>query len=267
MPDIEADDYEVPIGVGSDTPPSVEPEPELEPTPTPEPAPEENRVPYSRFAEVNSRFQAANGTIEELRRQVQALTGAKAPEPVVEEDPQETAIRTSLERMYPALKTLRDLPVDKLMSAITNTEELQAARAQETKERFATLATTTFKSLHDAAQKDVYGGQPLTDKQRLSLNRNFHAWVSADESVLARYASGDAKVVSEFMADMTENLLAPVRRSAAVTVGARASRAATLPTGGSVNGPVGTPPKPAVQTEDDVIDASWASFVERRDKR
>lgn len=264
--DIEVAEYDAPIGVDAGTPPSAEPAPAEPAVPDPAPEPvEEQRVPYSRFSEVNEQRARAIAKAELLEKQIAALTGVKMPEPVAEVDPQEAAIRASLERMYPELKRLRDVPFDQLKATTDEVQRMREEAAAETKAKFRTLADTTFKALHEAVSKDVMGGKPLDDEQRLEWNTHFHAWLAANRNgVLDRYASGDGKVVTEYLAAVSRNMLDPARRSAAVTIGARAARTATLPTGGTVNGPVGTPPKAVPTDEDSIGEAAWADLQRRR---
>lgn len=268
----EQPEYDVPAGVGSDLSPGDQTDQTQESDPEfPPQHEEEGRIPYSRFQEVNVRGQQseqrallAEQRTEELQRKVEALMGIAPKE--APPDPKESAIRESLERMYPGLRHLQDLPFDKLREVLETVPRLRESAETAQKAQHRGLADDALKTLWDSAAKDVFSGQALTPKQKTFFQRDFSNWVGNDPANLDRYTAGNSSVlVKEYLTEMSTEVLSAIRRSAAVTTGARVARSARVPTGGAVNGPVGTPQKAMdLGDEDAVHDAAAASFFKRR---
>jgi hypothetical protein len=189
---------------------------------------------------------------EAYRMKLEALAGIQRQPEV---DPQEQQIREALERMYPALKRLGSLPFDKIMELAETVPQLQA-QAQST---YDSLADQTTNALYTNA-KEAFGAADLTEFQKRALHRAFVDYVESDPDHTRRYVIRDASLVPEFVNLYATEMLGPARRQAAVAVGARVARTATVPTGGGAGGPVGSPPPTVPKDEEALHDAAWAKF-------
>lgn len=264
--------YETPAGVPPDVSPAV-PVPADSGTPSspagasagdgPPPTTPDNRIPYDRFQEVvhqrqrweteAARFKAE---AEAMRQRLEAIAGLQPATPPP--DPQEQAIREQLERMYPSLKRLQGLNFDQIETLLQTAPELQA-QAQAT---YNSLANESVAKLYDQA-KDLFGGQALSPAQQRFLHRAFVDFVETDPANTDRYVRRDPTLIPEFVKAYAAEMLDPVRRAAAVTVGARVTRTAAAPTGGGASGPVGTPPPQIPKDEDSLHDAAWEAIKGR----
>lgn len=267
-------EYDIPAGViPSDAAPSVtreEPAPAVAPVaPTPAPAAHvpDNRIPFDRFQEVVSQRRteneariAAETRAADLERKIQALTGLQPP--AEQPDPEEAAIRLQMEKLYPGLAKLKDLPFDKILQIVDAVPALQADRDAQIQRGFDDIADSTMASLYTAA-KETFGGEELNTGQKKFLHRAFVGFLESDPSLLPRYKSRDAALVSEFLTDFA-SVTDPIRRQAAVTSGARVARVATVPTGGSSGGPVGQPAPALPKDEDSRHDGAWKAFKAAR---
>lgn len=206
--------------------------------------------------EANARVQAE---LELVKRQLGAMTGLQ-PQPQV--DPQEQQIREALERMYPALKRIGDVPFDRLAELADLGPQMQAAQQAQyaaQQAQYDALADTTVAALYQGA-KDIFGGKDLTGFQQRALHRAFVDFVESDDRNATRYVRRDGALVADFLKLYAAEMLDPARRQAAVAVGQRVSRAATVPTGGGSSGPVGTPPPAVPKDADDLHDAAWTAL-------
>lgn len=256
-------EYTIPEGAIDGTPTVPSPEAPVTPPPTPAGTPPggvqtpEDRVPYTRFQEVVSARRQAEQTAAEaraeatiLRRQIEALTGIKAPEQV---DPQEQAIREQLERMYPFLRKMQNIPLEKIEAMLETVPQLQA----QAQSQYDSQADQTVSSLYAGAKATIYGGRDLTPFQQQNLHRAFVFFVENDPQNTTRYVSRDPSLVTEFLKRYAAEMIEPVSRQAAVQVGTRIARTATVPTGGGAGGPVGTAPPVIPQDEDARHEAAW----------
>ena len=219
----------------------------------------DRRIPYDRFQEVVAQrrqfeTEAARyrAEAESYRMKMEALAGLQRTPEV---DPQEQQIREALERMYPALKKLGGLPLDKIQELLETVPQLQA-QAQSS---YDSLADQTISSLYNGA-KDVFGGTALNPRQQDFLHKAFVSFVESDPRNTQRYVMRDTGLVPEFLQLYAAEMLGPARRQAAVAVGARVARTAATPTGGGSGGPVGTAAPATPKDEDALHDAAWAAF-------
>ncbi len=199
--------------------------------------PPEQHVPYQRFKEVNDErrqfseeLARAKAEADLLNRQIQALTGVK---PTAQVDPQEQAIRASLEKLYPGLQRLDKLPVDKLLELVDQVPKIQQQTEAQQKAHFASLADATMASLHGEAAKTLFDGKALSPEQKRSLQRDFIGWLEDDPTRASRYLARDAQLIPEYLKAFASTMLDPVRRQASVTLGQRVARTASVPTGGA----------------------------------
>ena len=257
-------DYTLPEGVTGDSSPAITPT-------TPPSAPagafpgggqpvEDQRVPYARFQETvvarrqaEQQFAQAQAESAILKRQIEALTGVRRE---TEADPQEAAIKAALFKVFPALKHLENLPFDRLQDILETVPQLQASQQSQ----YDQLADSTTANLYREA-KATFGGEELNEDQRSFLHSAFVRWMEQNPAQLQRYTYRDPAVVATFLQHFTAKMLDPVRRQAAVTVGARQARTAVAPTAGSASGPIGTaPPTIPAGDEDARHEAAWQSF-------
>jgi hypothetical protein len=264
MSDDAGVEYTLPEGVTGDSSPTITP---TTPPQTPagtvpggEQPVEEQRVPYSRFKEtITARDAAAREAAEAraesaiLKRQIEALTGVRRE---AEADPQEAAIKAALFKVFPALKHLESLPFDRLQEVLETVPQLQASQQSQ----YDQLADATTANLYREA-KATFGGEELNEDQRSFLHSAFVRWMEQNPAQLQKYTFRDPSVVTTFLQHFTAKMLDPVRRQAAVTVGARQARTAVAPTAGSASGPIGTaPPTIPAGDEDARHEAAWQSF-------
>ena len=259
----EEPQYDLNLGADPVAPPAT-PTPEAPAPPSPAPAipadgPPDQRVPYPRFQEVvQARRQAEadaaryKAEADNFRMKMEALAGLQRQPEV---DPQEQQIREALERMYPALKQLGNIPLDKIQALLETVPQLQA-QAQSS---YDSLADQTISSLYNGA-KEVFGGTALNPRQQDFLHKAFVSYVESDPRNTQRYVMRDTGLVPEFLNLYAAEMLGPARRQAAVAVGARVARTAASPTGGGAGGPVGTAVPATPKDEDALHDAAWTAF-------
>jgi len=276
-------EYTVPEGVIPDAPPSV---PTQAPPATPSPAPagaspsDGAPAPYSEGANrriqelVNERRRieqaAAQATAQAraeadlYRRQVEALTSTRTPDP---EEQQRTAIKAAFYDLFPWSKEFDSLTPEQARKVLASQaasearlKKIEEAAEEEQKSYYNSVADQTLDTVYGRAKTELYGGRDLTPVQREYVRRAFTAYVELDRQQLHRYINRDTALVSDFIKHFAAEMLDPVRRQAAVNVGARVARTAAAPTGGGSGGPVGTPTPTVPKDEDALHEAAWLAM-------
>lgn len=182
-------------------------------------------VPSHRMRqETEARAQLAR-ELDYERRRVAALSGVPAPGPAP--DPENDAIRSQFNKLYPGLAKLEAM-ADKLEKAagfdyegVTNSQQ-QVWVAHGT-QVLQTLATQV---------KEAYGGAELTPKALKRIQQAFVTEVMDDPEIKERYEAGDLSIVAEFVKDYTGSNLDPYRRSTAAAGQQTRDQARRLPRGG-----------------------------------
>lgn len=222
-------------------------------------APPPGYVPSFRIRETRDQYEARiaqlesanNAKIEQMQRQLQALTGV-TPQNQSEED----VIRQQLFKVVPQLQKLLEIQ-EKLEASVGAQEELKAQQTHYWESYNRQQMNSLFK-----AAEDTYGTS-LSDSQRNYLKAAFVGWASADPELASRYQN-DPTLVTEFWKEFSSSFVDPARRVATANTAARVP--ANLPQD-NPSGSVRTsqpldPPKNA----DEVVDRAWATFKQLRQK-
>jgi hypothetical protein len=221
------------------------------------PAPEPQSVPYDRFNEVVRERTRISGRVQELERQIAALTGVQRQAPPEEpEDPSLTAVRTDLLRVMPQLKELERLA--KIADQLEQMAQTVPAMQGDQQAYWDGVADRTVADVWtQAAQK--LGVETLSEPLKGMIYREFLTHVQGNPEASRRYQSQDRTLVSEFVDQLAQHL-APARRTTAATVETRRAAAARTPQGGTSSPVVGSAPPAKPKGEDDLMNAAFAGF-------
>lgn len=221
-------------------------------------------VPYRRFSEVNQRFET------EREARIRAETEARllreryesqpAPSSGPEETPEDREIRENLERLYPALTKLKDLPFDKLMTAL---ERVDSIDANDTA-RWEEVGRQVWQRLDTQVQEHF--GAPIEDPEtRAMIDDAFQNWLRRSKDAQAMYLRQDPQLVPTFWSRYTAGIVKPaVRKAEAETVTAAQNRQPRAPRGGSSTTVTAAPRQPSVKNPDELHDAAADAFLARR---
>jgi len=139
---------------------------------------------------------------------------------------------------------------------------------RQNKQYWDRVATTMVGGM-EAQLAPLYLGEGKTAKDMPKevsqrLRRDFFSWVQASEERITRYESLDEALISDFVTEYDQQMLAPLRRRFGADTLARSRGAARLPVGGNSSAPTSTPkPKSKPLDEDSAADAAWKNFQER----
>ena len=235
----------------------------IAPVQTPAPAtqgqPPQGYVPSHVLRERTAQYEAKlanaeaanNAKIEQLQRQLQALTGV-TPQNRSEEE----VIREQLFKVVPDLKDM-----------LAMREQLQQMAAQrdeivsQNQHYWQSYNRTQMDRLYKAAETTY--GQNLTDGQRNYIKAAFVGWASNDPDLAERYQT-DPSLVDEFWKEFSSNFVDPARRQATAQTATRvpANLPQDSPSGALRSTPVPEGPKDL----DATVDKAWAQFKQLRQK-
>ena len=146
-------------------------------------------------------------------------------------------------------------------------EDILSAALQTGRDR---VAKSTMTSLDNGVAAAMLGkgrtSKDLGVKAASRFRRDFFEWVQSDQERLDRYEGLDPNLVEDYVKEVDETLIAPLRRRYGADAMSRYRAVENLPVGGHSSAPVGTP-KPkgkAAPDEDAAADAAWANFKERQ---
>jgi hypothetical protein len=283
-------DYDVDVEAGTTTPPPAAPTGVTPAAPTGTessstqpprpagevpgaPAPDQSQrgeppqnVPYRRFEEVSR----AAATEREARIRLEERTrileeqlrgrGQQPTPPAVEESQDDKDIRENLERLYPALKTLKDLPVAKIMANMERVESIDA----NDQARWEEVGRAAWAAL-DKQVVDHYGG-PIEDAEmKDTIDLAFQSWLRRSPEAQAMYLRQDPNLVPTFWSRYTGAIVRPaVRKAEAASVTTAQQRQPRAPRGGNASVVASAPKQPSVKDPDAVHDAAADAFLARR---
>lgn len=222
-------------------------------------APPPGYVPSFRIRETRDQYEAkiasmetANSAkIEQLTRQLQALTGV-TPQNRSEEE----VIREQLFKVVPDLQKLVALR-EQLEGMASQREDL----VEQNKHYWDSYNRTQMDKLYKAAEGTY--GNALTDGQRNYLKAAFVGWASNDPDLAARYQT-DPSLIEEFWREFSSSFIEPARRQATANVATRVP--ANLPQD-NPSGALRTSPVPEQDKSlDGTVDRAWATFKQLRTK-
>lgn len=209
-------------------------------------------VPSFRIRETRDQYEAklaslessSKTQIEQLTRQIQALTGV-VPQNVSEEE----VIRQQLYKVVPDLKELLELRKD-LQEMAKSRQDVE----QQTQHYWKGYNRTQMDKLYKSASETY--GQPLTDGQKRYLTNAFVGWAGSDPELADRYQS-DPSLVDEFWKEFSSSFIEPARRSATAAATGRA--ASNLPQD-TPSGGLRTSPVPQPGNLDERVGQAWQAF-------
>ena len=143
--------------------------------------------------------------LRQVQQQLHALVGV-APD----QNPQETAIRSQFEQLFPGLAKLEARSQD-LLGVVDRSGDLDA----QNKHYWSEYGRQRLDSLYAKAGTAL--GAPLNEKGKSVLKAAFIGYVTSSPELAARYEK-DPTVVDEYWADFGSNFIDPVRRTASATV-------------------------------------------------
>lgn len=219
-------------------------------------------VPYHRFAEVNEAVAREREARIRAEERARLLEEQRQPAPqAVEESDEDREIRDNLERLYPALKQLKSLPIDKVLASLERVESIDA----NDQARWEEVGRATWTAL-DKAVEEHFGG-PIADPDvKAMIDDAFQSWLKRDRTAQAMYLRQDPQLVPTFWKRYTGGIVRPaVRRAEAESVTTAQARQPRAPRGGSGTSVVTSAPKqPSVKNPDEVHDAAAEAFLTRR---
>lgn len=216
-------------------------------------------VPYERFNEVVRERTRITGRVQELERQIAALTGVQqqqAQAQAVPEDPQLVAVRDDLFRVLPALREVERLAkmADRLQQVADTVPQMQ----DDQQAYWEGVADRTVEDVWTQAKAQLQV-DTLSDPLKGMIYREFVTYVKEHPEAARRYQLQDRSLVSEFVTQLSQHL-APARRQSAATVEGRRDRAARTPQGGTSSPVVGSAPPEKPKDPDALMEAAFAGF-------
>lgn len=190
-------------------------------------------VPPHRIREQTATLRKLESDLAQERQRVAALSGVTPPP--TGQAAEAAAIREQLLAVMPELKEMFDRK-DKLFKAADFDFDSLRSNQDRTWEQRGTQAL----GLLTDQITEAYGGQALSPKAVQHFQGMFISALARDAEMRQRYEFGNpADVVAEFVKDITEGVIAPIKRSAAAASGTdpRLAAAARLPRGGR-GGPI-----------------------------
>lgn len=220
------------------------------------PPQESQTVPYERFNEVVRERTRIQGRMQELERQIAALTGVQQQQAQEPEDPNVAAIRADMLKVMPSLRELERLAriADQLEQMAQTVPQMQG----DQRAYWEGVADRTVNDLWSQAAEKM-GVQTLSDPLKGMIYREFKTYIENSPEAARRYQLQDQSLVPEFVGQLVQHL-APTRRTSAVAVEERRTRAARVPQGGTSSPVVGTQAPEKPKDEDGLMSAAFAGF-------
>lgn len=282
-------EYDVDLGDGtpSETPSGAQPASPTgtEPTPTtqqrpagevpgapstgqPERGGPPQTVPYERLQQVaqqrQQEFEARIRAEERARIAEERWNAAQNPPPAKvagEESPEDKEIRENLERLYPELRRLKEIPIDQILKSMERVDTIDA----NDQARWEEVGRRTWSAL-DSQMEAHYGGKIEDAEMRDTIYDAFQTWLRRSEQAQAMYLRQDPELVPSFWKRFAGAIVRPaVRKAEAETVTTAQNRQPRAPRGGSQTSVVTQAPKqPNPKDADSVHDAAADAFLQRR---
>lgn len=213
-------------------------------------------VPYERFNEVVRERTRVAGRVQELERQIAALTGVQQTRPPEPEDPRLMEVRQDLYRVLPSLKEVERLA--KIAERLEQMAQTVPQMQDDQQAYWDGVADRTISDVWTQAQAKL-GMEQMPEPLKGMIYREFSNYVTNNPQAARRYQLQDRALVSEFV-DQLANHLAPARRQSAASVEQRRDRAARTPQGGTSSPVVGSAPPAKPKNEDDLLSSAFAGF-------
>jgi hypothetical protein len=191
------------------------------------------------------------------RQRVAALSGVQPPQAPVSREEQE--IRQQLEQLYPGLGKLGGMMEKLERLAALDPQDLTGAQTHY----WESIGHQTLSRLDDEVA-ELVGGE-LSPFQRQAMRSAFGAWIQSDQTLGARYAQMDPKLVKDFIKEYQQGFVDPVRRSFTTQQAPRQERAARLPRGGNSSAiPGGGPAQIQPADTDEFHGAAFRALTQSR---
>ena len=220
---------------------------------------------------IGQRYSQTEAEVKKLRAIVANALGIKDPDspaPPRELSARELAVQKRLYELIPGLEHIKDL-VENRESLLGLAQSVPDFERQN-KQYWDRVAKSTMTSLDNGVAAAMLGkgrtSKDLGVKAASRFRRDLFEWVQSDQERLDRYEGLDPNLVEDYVKEVDETLIAPLRRRYGADAMSRYRAVENLPVGGHSSAPVGTP-KPkgkAAPDEDAAADAAWANFKERQ---
>lgn len=188
-----------------------------------------NWVPPDRLSQIARQRREIENQLYLERQRVAALSGVKPP--AQPEDPETATMRQELERLYPGLSRLGDLPFDKLIKAVERLDALEASHQSSEQNYWSAFGRQQLRIV-DSKFKEMFGKDP-SQRQRNVIASELRDFCEADPHRVARYEAQDPTLIDEFWQFYESEHIDPYRRHFTAPVAAAGRGRAALPQGGN----------------------------------
>lgn len=191
---------------------------------------------------------------------LEAGTGVRVGGPQEPPDPAVQEARQALMKVLPELDSL--LKLAEHAPHLIQMREQWPTVAGSHEQLWERFGYQTLETIDQAMSKDL-GVDKLSAFQRQAVGNSFISWLQSDQQLANRYRQGDSRLADEFLTEYRSGFIDPVRRrSQAGPGGGGGGRPLPpAPRPGGAPAPGGGAPPPGSQTEDQVHDAAWQSFI------
>lgn len=153
--------------------------------------------------DVEKRFTELEASSKERQRQIEALTGVRAPS---KDEADLEEVRSRMIQLFPGLAKLSDAQMaEKLDQVLAQGESLNAANQNY----WTRHGTQMLDSVHQEIAKEM---GDLNDRQKKRINAAYVAEAESDPQFLARHDRGDKTLIAEFVKNYLEDFVEPVKR-------------------------------------------------------
>jgi hypothetical protein len=238
--------------------------------------PPEETVPRHRLNEVIQQrneyfrqFEEHRQETEKLRRFIAQALGIQdpnAPPAAKALTPREQAIQQRIFELVPWLKDLQGLAAN--AQTLTELVGTMPAFERQSKQYWTRVASSTFEDLESKIAPVILGAgkkaADLDDRAKARYRQDFFNWIQMDARRVERYEAIDRSLIDEFVKDVDETVVQPLRRQYGAGALQRARQAGRLPVAGNGSAPVQPVRQSAVPKDaDEAADRAWENLQDR----
>lgn len=213
---------------------------------------------------LQDQLRSMNDADRKLKMQLAAafgITDPNNPQPRALSD-KEKAIQARIFELIPGLDKL--LPLAAKAGELNTVLERVPEFSRQNDAYWQRLAKSTMTSVENAIAPALLGegktAKDLSPGQVKRFRSDFFSWVQSDRELQSRYLSGDSGLVADYVKELEETVLAPMRRQNGARAIAGDRRRQNLPIGGSN----GTPTSGGSQTPKPLDEDAAASLAWKR---
>jgi hypothetical protein len=204
-----------------------------------------------QFRSQQQQAQQWQAQLEERNRQIQALTGAKAPNA---SEAQDEEIKQRLFQLVPWMAKLNDEQIDRLLQLGESANTLQ----ETTQHYWTSHGRSMLSDLHATVAEEL-GSDDLTPFQKKTLTDAYIREAERNPEFLQRHEQGDPTLLQEFAKEFLADWFETARRKVTSTAVSQQRR---VPSGRGTQ-PVSTAPRKIDFNDPKAVeDAMVASFTD-----